>query len=303
MSNGWSWYVILGTVLSLLACFWLIVWTNRQRQSDADIAESESHVWDENIRELNNPLPMWWLWLFIITIVLSAVYLVVYPGLGNFAGVASWSQHNQYDAEMAAAEASYGPLFAAYGQRAIPDLATDEGALAIGSSLYANYCSQCHGSAALGARGFPNLRDDDWQWGGEPAQIEQTILTGRTGVMPALGPALGGEAGIEEMVEYVRGMPDGQDSSSPAHGLYVGLCAACHGAAGEGSPILGGPRLDDDIWLYGSSPGAVRASIVDGRIGEMPAHAALLGPDRARILAAYIYSFRNNPGAAGGASP
>ena len=98
MSGIMSWTVIIGTILSLLACFWLIVWTNRQRQSDEDIAESESHVWDEDVRELNNPLPMWWLYLFIITLVFSGVYLIYYPGLGNFAGVGDWSQEAQYEA-------------------------------------------------------------------------------------------------------------------------------------------------------------------------------------------------------------
>ena len=294
MSSALSWYVIIGTVLSLLACFWLIFWTNRQRQSDAEIKESESHVWDENVRELNNPLPMWWLYLFVLTIVFSAGYLIVYPGLGNFAGTFGWSQIDQYEQEMAAAEARYGPIFAQYGQMEIAELATDPAALGIGQSLYANYCAQCHGSTARGAVGFPNLVDDDWLWGDQPAQIEHAILNGRSGIMPSLSAALGDD--LDAMVDYVRSMADGLDTGSPIHGKYVTFCSACHAADGTGNQMLGGPNLVDDIWLYGSSDAAVRQSIVEGRNGVMPAHDKLIGSDRARILAAYVYSLSRDSG-------
>ena len=294
MSSALSWYVIIGTVLSLLACFWLIFWTNRQRQSDAEIKESESHVWDENVRELNNPLPMWWLYLFVLTIVFSAGYLIVYPGLGNFAGTFGWSQIDQYEQEMAAAEARYGPIFAQYGQMEIAELATDPAALGIGQSLYANYCAQCHGSTARGAVGFPNLVDDDWLWGDQPAQIEHAILNGRSGIMPSLSAALGSD--LDAMVDYVRSMADGLDAGSPIHGKYVTFCSACHAADGTGNQMLGGPSLVDDVWLYGSSDAAVRQSIVEGRNGVMPAHEKLIGTDRARILAAYVYSLSRNSG-------
>ena len=290
MSVGMSWYVIIGTVLSMLGCVWLIVFTNRQRQSKEDIAASEAHVWDEDIRELNNPLPMWWLWLFILTLIFSVLYLAYYPGLGTFAGISGWSQEGQYEEEMAAAEARYGPIFAKFGSMEVTDLVNDEQALNIGSSLYANYCSQCHGSTAQGARGFPNLTDDDWLFGGAPAQIEHAILNGRNGIMPALGPAIGGDEEIAEMIRYVQALPDGQDTSSPAHAKYSALCFACHGADGTGNEALGAPNLTNDIWLYGSSDTEIRRTLVEGRNGVMPAHSDLIGPDRARILAAYVYS-------------
>jgi len=291
MSTVMSWVVIVGTILSLLGCFWLIVWTNRQRQSEEEIKESEGHVWDENIRELNNPLPMWWLYLFVITIVGSGVYFVLYPGLGNYDGVLDWSQESQYEAEMAAAEARYGPIFERFGAMPYDELVANAEALDIGSSLYANYCAQCHGSAARGAIGFPNLTDDAWLYGGQPETIEYAILNGRSGIMPALGAALGGD--VDNMVEYVRGMADGLDTGSEIHTKYVTFCSACHGADGAGNQALGAPSLVDDIWLYGSSPDAVRHSIVAGRNGVMPAHRKLLGEDRSRILAAYVYSLSN----------
>lgn len=293
MSSSWSWYIVIGTVVTLAACFWLIAWTNRQRASDQELEESEGHVWDENIRELNNPLPMWWLWLFILTVVWAAFYLVYYPGMGNFAGIGDWSQEQQYADEVAAAEAQYGPIFAQYGAKDIVTLAADPGALAIGASLFSNYCAQCHGSGAMGARGFPNLTDNNWLYGGAPAQIEQSITAGRSGVMPPLAAVFASDAEIDAMVTYVQGMADGLDSTSPAHTKYMTLCIACHGPTGTGNQALGAPNLVDDIWLYGSSSQDIRKTIVAGRNGVMPAHGALLGPDRSRILAAYVYSLSN----------
>jgi cytochrome c oxidase cbb3-type subunit 3 len=294
MSSALSWYVIIGTGLSLLACLWLIFWTNRQRQSDADIAESESHVWDENIRELNNPLPMWWLYSFIITVIFSFAYLVVYPGFGNFAGTFGWSQIDQYEQEVAAAEAQYGPIFARYGEMDIAALALDQQALDIGQSLFANYCAQCHGSTARGATGFPNLVDDDWLYGGEPDKIEHAILIGRSGIMPALATAMGDD--LDGMITYVQEMPDGLNAGSPIHTKYVTFCSACHGVDGTGNQLLGGPNLTDDIWLYGSSDASIRRTLVEGRNGVMPAHRNLIGEDRARILAAYVYSLSRGTG-------
>jgi cytochrome c oxidase cbb3-type subunit 3 len=293
MSNLWSWFIIAGTIVSLIACFWLVAYANKQRASDEEIAESESHVWDEDVRELNNPLPMWWLWLFVGTIIWSAAYLIYYPGLGSFGGVGDWSQEQQYANEVAAAEAQYGPVFAAFGAMEISELAGDAEALAIGASLYQNYCSQCHGSTAQGARGFPNLTDNDWLYGGDPAQIERSIVAGRTGVMPPLSAVFSSDEAIEEMVRYVQTMPDGMDSNSPAHTQYMQLCVACHGPDGSGMQALGAPNLIDDIWLYGSSPAEIRKTIVEGRMGAMPANGELIGPDRAHILAAYVYSLSN----------
>jgi len=290
MSNAWSWYIILGTVITLVACFWVVAYANKQRASKEEIAESEAHVWDEDIRELNNPLPMWWFWLFILTVIWAAFYLLYYPGMGDFAGLGGWSQEQQYEAEMAAAEAEYGPMFAAFAEQDFEDLARDPAALDVGASLYANYCSQCHGAAAMGARGFPNLTDDVWLYGGSPEQIEHSIVNGRMGIMPALGAALGGDEGIDAMVGYVQSMPDGLDENSPAHSKYMTLCIACHGPTGAGNQALGAPSLIDDVWLYGSSPEQIRKTLVEGRNGVMPAHGDLIGADRARILSAYVYS-------------
>jgi cytochrome c oxidase cbb3-type subunit 3 len=224
MSSVWSWYVIIGTVVSMLACFWLVVWTNRQRASKEEIKESESHVARRRSRT-NNPLPMWWLWLFILTLIWGGGYFLYYPGLGSFTGIGSWTQEQQYNQEVASAEAKYGPIFAGFGAMDFAELAADSAALNVGKSLFANYCAQCHGSAGLGARGFPNLTDDDWLYGSDPATIEQSILRGRSGVMPPLAAVFADDAAIDEMVRYVQNMADGMDSSSPAHEKYT-TCAS-----------------------------------------------------------------------------
>jgi cytochrome c oxidase cbb3-type subunit 3 len=213
--------------------------------------------------------------------------------MGNFEGTASWSQEQQYEAEVAAAEAEYGPMFAAFAEQDFAVLAKDPAALNVGASLYANYCTQCHGSTALGARSFPNLTDDQWLYGGSPAQIEQSIVSGRSGVMPALAAALGSDDDLDEMVSYVLSMQDGLDQNSPAHSQYMTFCIACHGPTGAGNQALGAPSLIDDIWLYGSAPQDIRTTILEGRNGVMPAHGDLIGADRARILAAYVYSLSN----------
>jgi cytochrome c oxidase cbb3-type subunit 3 len=290
MSSGWSWYVAIGTLGTLLAMLWLIIWTNRQRATPEEMESGEAHVWDGNVRELNNPLPLWWLYLFVLTLIWGGLYLLLYPGLGNFAGLRSWSSTGQYQAEVAAAEEKYGPLFARYGAMDVATLAADPEALAIGRSLYANYCAQCHGSGGLGAVGFPNLTDDVWNWGGTPEAIEQTILAGRRAAMPPFAALFADAAALESMVAYVQGMRDGIDESSPAHATYRTVCIACHGPEGRGNPALGAPSLVDDVWLYGSSRAAIAKTIREGRSGTMPAHAELLGPDRARILAGYVYS-------------
>lgn len=290
MSNLWSYYLIGGTVLSLVACFWIIVYANRQRASKEEIAKTEAEVWDENIRELNNPLPMWWLWLFVLTVIWSFLYLVYYPGLGKLGGVGGWSQEEQYAAEIAEADRRYGPVFARFGAMDIPTLTEDPQALAVGASLFQNYCAQCHGSSARGARGFPDLTDSEWLYGKAPAQVEKSIVDGRAGIMPPLRAVFASDEAVNEMVRYVLSMQDGMDNTSPAHQQYMSLCVACHGADGSGMSALGAPSLVNDIWLYGASDAEVRRSIVEGRNGVMPAHGALIGADRARILAAYVLS-------------
>ena len=280
--------VAVVTILNVLACGWLIWWTALRRPGEVAEGEVKEHVWDEDLRERNNPMPRWWLILFFLTIAFALGYFLLYPAVGR--GTLGWSEDRQYREEMQRAQRQYAPIYAAFAGRSIVELARDPGAVALGRSLFANTCINCHGSDARGAPGFPDLTDNDWLYGGAPDDIVKSITFGREGVMPPLGAALGPE-GVEDVVAYVRslsGHPAPPDKVAAGKARFV-LCAACHGPDGKGNPAIGSKNLTDDIWLYGGSPATLRKTVTDGRHGKMPAH-QWLGEDRIRLLAAYVYS-------------
>ena len=296
MSTFWSWYVAILTVANIVGCYWLIKWATKTHSGEAKEGDVTGHTWDEDLQEYNNPLPRWWLWLFYLTMVFGLLYIALYPGLGGYKGSYGWTQASQYEAEMKKAEQTYGPLFANFAKQDIPTLAKDAKAKQIGQRLFINYCSTCHGSDAGGAPGFPNLADNDWLYGSTPEDIKNSILTGRSGVMPAMGSALGDE-GVKEVTAYVMSLSGrNTDSDLAAKGKpkFEAMCAACHQADGKGNNLIGAPNLTDNIWLYGGSAGVIAKSIRDGRNGIMPSHRDFLGEDKGHLLAAYIYSLRSN---------
>ncbi len=241
-----------------------------------------------------------------LVIVFSLGYLVVYPGLGNFAGSFNWTSANEYDAEIKQANADYGPLFDKYLKVDIPALAKDPQANAMGQRLFLNYCAQCHGSDAGGTAGFPNLRDKDWLYGGDPVAIETTILNGRNGVMPVLGPAIGGEAGVLALTQYVRSLSGLKHDSKKAEAgkAKFAVCGSCHGADGKGMTALGAPNLTDAVWLYGSAEETIAETIRLGRNNMMPAQKERLGEAKVHLLAAYVYSLGGGqPPVTAGAPP
>ncbi len=294
LTTFWHWYVIIITVFTILACFWLLRWTKgvSNRDNEAGDAGTTGHVWDEDLVELNNPLPRWWLQLFYGTIVFAFIYLVVFGGLGNIPGVLGWSQEGQYDSEMEAAAQAQETIFARYRAMDNETLIADGEANATGQRLFANSCAMCHGSDARGARGFPNLTDNDWLYGGSFDIVTQSIAKGRVGAMPVMVGGLD-DSSIAELVVYVQSM-SGQktDPGMAARGKknYDMLCIACHNVDGSGNQALGAPRLNDDIWLYGGDPETIRKTIIEGRNGNMPAHEDLLSEDRRRLIAAYVLS-------------
>jgi len=291
-SDFWHWYIAVATVISILACVWLLRWMTSGFEK-SDQPESTGHVWDGDLTELNNPLPRWWLGLFYITLAFGGFYLLLYPGLGKFGGLLDWTSQGQYEQEVARVEAEVGPLFDRYQQTAILDLIKDEQAIKIGERLYLNYCSTCHGSDARGARGFPNLRDTNWQWGGDPDSIKTTLLYGRQAAMPAWEAALGGEAGVNEVTQYLlrlSGRATIGELADKGKAKYDIFCVACHGADGKGNPALGAPNLTDDVWLYGGSISRISESLIKGRNGQMPAFGEFLGEAKVHLLTAYIYS-------------
>ena len=296
MTTFWAWFVAAGTIAFVIWCIWLVSWSAKQGPQNKEDEDLVGHKWDDDLEEWNNPAPKWWLYLYFITLIWGVGYMLAYPGIAAYEGVLGWSQEGQYEEEMQAANDRYEPIYTRFYEMDFEALAADPEAQKLGASLYAGYCTTCHGSDARGAKGYPNLTDNDWIWGNSEAQITASIAQGRNAIMPQLAAALGGDAGVDNMVRYVRslsGLVEADEATMSAQPMYVALCSACHNADGSGNVLLGGPNLTDDIWLYGSSDIDVRETIVNGRNGIMPPHGEFLGEKRTRILAAYVSSLPN----------
>jgi cytochrome c oxidase cbb3-type subunit 3 len=299
MSRAFGIFIATVALANIGAVLWLIWWTARGSSKVAP--EQTTHVWDEDLTEYNNPLPRWWLWLFLLSIAFGLCYLVWYPGLGTFAGLGRWTQVGQYDQEDVAARQSLEQRFAAFKGKNLIALSKDSGAMGTAKNLFALNCAACHGSDARGAKGFPNLTDRDWLWGGSEETVYQTIAQGRDGLMPAWGTVLGHD-GVENVMDYVLSLSGRQpEVSASAEKLRTGkatfttMCGACHGADGKGNPAMGAPNLTDRIWLDGGSLTDIRETIINGRTNKMPAHLERLGETKVRLLAAYVLSLSQPP--------
>jgi len=297
-SGFWDWYIVLITVLSIAGCA-ILLWSQSKHRvklgADGQPEKTTGHVWDEDLTELNTPMPRWWMGLFYLTILFAIGYLVLYPGLGTYAGKLGWNSAGEYKAELAKAEQDFGPLFARYAGQDLKAVAADPQARAIGERMFMNYCAQCHGSDARGNKGFPNLTDADWLHGGEPGTIKATIMAGRVGQMPPMGAALGSDKDVEAVAHYVRNLSG--LTADPIKVVFgkpkFAACMACHGAAGTGNPALGAPNLADKVWLYGGSAETVMETIRKGRTNTMPAFGEFLGEAKVHVLAAYVWSLSN----------
>jgi cytochrome c oxidase cbb3-type subunit 3 len=318
MSSFWSIWISVLTLGTLVGCYLVLRWCLKNNTGVKE-GESMGHSFD-GIEELNNPIPKWWSTFFLLTIIWGFGYLLLYPGLGNWDGLLGWKSSNQglmnleeskaqvlaskaegkivqYDREIAAADAKFGPIFDAYAARSIEDLASDNKALKVGQRLFLQNCSQCHGSDANGSTGFPNLADKDWLYGGSPEVIKQSIMHGRTAAgMMSWEATLGGEQGVKDVAAYVLSLSGRQvDEHAAAVGkVKFAMCMGCHGVEGKGSLAmgitLGAPNLTDNTWLYGGSPRRVEESIRNGRAGVMPAWKDILGEEKVHLISAYVYS-------------
>ena len=297
-NSGWSLFVALATLISLLACLALLIIAARRKVMAAD--NSTGHVWDEDLREMNNPLPRWWMGLFLITIVFSVIYLVLYPGLGSAKGTLGWTSQGAYDTEQAKANAAVAPLYARFAGMGAEALAKDAQAMAIGERLFINNCATCHGSDARGGKGFPNLTDNDWLHGGSFEKVKETITNGRQGTMPPMAAAVGTAEDVRNVANYVLSLSGSAHNAIAAQlgQAKFAACAACHGAGGKGNQALGAPDLTDKIWLHGWGDETIIAMINNGKTNVMPAQGARLGGEQIHVLAAYVLSLSQGAAAA-----
>ena len=297
-SNYWSIFVAVVSVLGIVYCA-LLLWFSSQVKVQVLNPDdlTTGHVWDETLQEMNNPLPRWWLWLFILTMVFAVFYYIAYPGLGSFGGQLGWTSQNEYDQEIAQANKALEPIYAAFDAQAPEQLAGDPKAMAVGERLFMNNCSQCHGSDARGSKGFPNLTDKDWLHGGTPDKIKETITKGRIGQMPPMAAAVGTPDEVRNVAHYVLSLSGSpHDSIRSALGQSkFGACAACHGADGKGNQALGSANLTDKVWLHGWGEEAIVSMVNAGKINQMPAQEGRLTPSQIHVLTAYVWGFSNKP--------
>ncbi len=295
VSDFWNIYVVVIVLVSIFACAALLIVQGKAKFTPG---KTMGHVWDETLEEYNNPMPKWWSWLFVITVVFALVYLALYPGLGSYKGALGWTAVGQHKAEVEKMEATVKPLFDKYLAMDLATVANDKQALEMGKRLYLTYCLQCHGADARGAKGFPNLTDKDWLYGGEPEKIKETILGGRMGMMPPHAH-LGADA-IKDVANYVRslsGLPADPVRVSKGKEVFNSAgCTGCHGPEGKGTQAIGAPNLTDKVWLYGSTEATIIETVTNGRQNRMPAWKDFLGEAKVHLLAGYIYSLSNPSG-------
>lgn len=306
VSNGWSWFVIALVVAGLVFCVVVLFGSARHkvvRDEQGQVIETTGHVWDGDLQELNNPLPLWWMWLFLITVFFSVAYLVLYPGMGSLQGTLGWSSTGQLQDELHAARVAQDQVYARFHSATVEDIARDRQAQAIGERLFLNNCAACHGSDARGSKGFPNLTDQDWLHGGTPDKIVETITHGRQGQMPPMAAAVGSSSDVRDVAQYVLSL-----SGSGHNSLQAQLgrekfraCAACHGADGKGNQALGAPNLTDRIWLHGWGEAAIVDIVNHGKVSVMPAQKDRLTPDQIKVLASYVWGLSH--GTTGAAAP
>jgi cytochrome c oxidase cbb3-type subunit 3 len=283
--------------VGIVWCVWLLFSQRKAKvvhTADGAVADT-GHVWDGDLRELNNPLPRWWMWMFLLSCVFGLVYLVLFPGLGSFPGVLGYSTDGSLMKSMTTANEELKPVYAKYVTMDIEQVAADPKAREMGQRLFLNSCAQCHGSDAGGAKGFPSLTDGDWLYGGSPENIKTTLINGRAGVMPPF-PQLDSKQ-IVDVANYVRslsGLPADDLKAARGADVYKSNCAACHGPEGKGNIALGAPNLTDKVWLYGGSEATIVETVTKGRMAMMPSQDKVLSPEKIHLLTAYVWGLSNN---------
>ena len=296
VSGFWGVYIAVVVIVGQVGLTYLLFSQSKTTVKKGEEVQITGHIWDDDLAEYNNPLPRWWMLMFYLTLLFAAGYLTLYPGLGTWKGLRGWTAVKQYTEEKAAAEAKYQPLYDKFLKQDIKAVAADPEAQAMGKRLFQTYCVQCHGSDAKGAKGFPNLTDSDWLYGGDPKTIHTTIAGGRQGQMPAFGAAFGEEK-VKDAANYVMslsGKKHDAERASRGKETFAAICSACHGADGKGNQAVGAPNLTDNVWLYGGTEKTIIETITNGRNNQMPAWKDFLGDGKVHLLAAYVYGLSNN---------
>ena len=303
-------FIAAVTVLHILGYIGLVYWTTHIKAGgDAKEGEIIDHTWDGDLKEMNNPMPGWWLSLFYLMIAFAIAYLFLYPGV--YKGSKGWTQLGQYQQESRKIDSRSAEYFRHYAGKSVEELAKDPDALATGRRIFLQNCAVCHASDAGGSPGsYPNLTDKDWIWGGTPENIINTITNGHTGAMPPGGaliavtpgqpPSAEDQEKLDDVSNYVLslgGYPHDQARADKGKALYGTSCIACHGPDGKGNPVIGGINLADQTWLYADDPedpAALKAfiehQIQQPRNNVMPAWKDTLGDAKIKVVAAYVYS-------------
>ena len=303
-------FIAAVTILHILGYIGLVYWTTHIKAGgDAKEGEVIDHTWDGDLKEMNNPMPGWWLSLFYLMIAFAIAYLFLYPGV--YKGSKGWTQLTQYQQESRRVDARSAEYFRHYAGKSVEDLAKDTDALAIGRRIFLQNCAVCHATDAGGTPGnYPNLTDKDWIWGGTPENIINTITNGHTGAMPAGGalisvtpgqaPSAEDQQKLEDVSNYILalgGYEHDQALAEKGKELYSTSCVACHGPDGKGNPVIGGINLADQTWLYAEDsedPAALKTFIQNQiqhpRNNVMPAWKDILGEAKIKVVAAYVYS-------------
>jgi cytochrome c oxidase cbb3-type subunit III len=293
-SDFWPFFISAIVIGGIIFCLTVLFITSKSHDP-RHTGQSTGHVYDEDIVEMNNPMPRWWMWMFILTCVFGAAYLFLFPGLGNYKGALGWTQTKQYDQEVKESNDRLAPIYAKFTAMKAEDVAQDAKAMAIGERLFMNNCSQCHGSDAHGSRGFPNLTDNDWLYGGAPETIKETITNGRHGMMPPMVSAVGSPEDVKNVANYVLSLSKSEHNATLAAlgKEKFAVCAACHGPEGKGNQAIGAPNLTDNIWLHGAGEAAITDRINNGKSNQMPAQGSRLTPEQIHVLASYVWRFSN----------
>jgi cytochrome c oxidase cbb3-type subunit 3 len=291
VSGFWGYYIAGVVLLGIVWCLWLIFSQRKWLGARTVTVQDTGHVWDGDLRELNNPVPRWWTVMYVVMCIFGLGYLVLYPGLGTFTGSLGYTSAQEVRQDQAQQDALVKPLYDKFAKLDIPAIAVDMEARVIGQRLFLNNCAQCHGSDAKGSTSFPNLVEGDSLYGRTPEALQASITNGRNGVMPALQAVVDART-AGDIAHYVRSLSGlAYDQIRVIRGKreYLNNCVACHGADGKGNKILGAPNLTDDVWLYGSSEATIVHSILNGRNNRMPAQEHVLTADQIRLLTAWVW--------------